>query len=74
MTFDVGLLAYADAVPLAKVGYRYCLGCGEVVLQRRRDQVCCYRACQVRMTDGALRRRTVHTGKRGRPRVGGAWA
>ena len=47
MTFDVGLLAYADAVPLAKVGYRYCLGRGEVFLQRRRDQVYRCRACQV---------------------------
>jgi hypothetical protein len=74
MTEDLGLLAYADAVPLGTVDYRYCPGCEEVFLQRRRDQVYCCRTCQVRITMRDLRRRTVPTARRGRPRVGRAWA
>ena len=72
MTFDVGLLVYADAVPLARVDSRYCLGCAEVFVQRRRDQAYCCRTCQVRITMRGLRRGTARTGKRGRPRVGRA--
>lgn len=74
MTFDLGLLAYADAVPLAAVEHRYCLGCATVFLQRRRDQVYCCRRCQVRITMRSLRRGTGRSGKRGRPRVGVPWA
>ena len=74
MTCDLGLLVYADAVPLATVEHRYCLACGEVFLQRRRDQVYCCRACQVRVTMRRLRAGHARTGKRGRPRVGVPWA
>lgn len=74
MTEDLGLLFYADAVPLAAVEHRYCLGCGAVFLQRRRDQVYCCRTCQVRITMRSVRRGTARTGQRGRPRVGVTWA
>ena len=74
MTEDLGLLFYADAVPLAAVEHRYCLGCGSVFLQRRRDQVYCGRTCQVRVTMRRLRAGQSRTGKRGRPRVGVPWA
>ena len=74
MTFDVGLLTYADAVPLGSLEHRYCLGCDEVFLQRRRDQVYCCRTCQVRITMRGIRRGTARTGTRGRPRVGRVWA
>ena len=74
MTFNLGLLAYADAVPLGPVEDRYCLACGDVFHQRRRDQVYCCRRCQVRITMRSLRRGTARTGKRGRPRVGVPWA
>ena len=74
MTFDLGLLAYADAVPLAAVEHRYCLACGAVFLQRRRDQVYCCRGCQTRVTMRRLRAGHARTGKRGRPRVGVPWA
>ena len=74
MTSDLGLLAYADAVPLPEGDRRYCLGCATVFLQRRRDQLYCCRRCQVRITMRSLRRGTARTGKRGRPRVGVPWA
>ena len=74
MTYDLGLLAYADAVPLAAVEHRYCLACGAVFLQRRRDQVYCCRACQVRITMRSLRRGTGADRKAGTARVGVPWA
>jgi hypothetical protein len=77
MTWDLGLLGYADAVPLVEgtgVEYRYCLACAGVFRQRRRDQVYCCRKCQVRCTMRHLRAGQARAGKRGRPRVGRTWA
>ena len=74
MTYDLGLLAYADAVPLAAVEHRYCLGCATVFLQRRRDQVYCCRGVPAAVNMRASRAGHARTGKRGRPRVGVPWA
>jgi hypothetical protein len=68
MTFDLGCLAYADAVPLPEGEWRYCAACSAVFRPRRRDQVYCCRACLCLITMRTTRARRVHPVTRGRPR------
>jgi predicted nucleic acid-binding Zn ribbon protein len=74
MTYDLGLLAYADAVPLPTGEHRYCLACATAFLQRRRDQVYCGRRCQLRINMRQHRAGHARKGTRGRPRIGVTWA
>lgn len=72
MTFDVGLLTYADAVALPEGDWRYCAACSAVFLPSRRDRLYCSVACKRRITVQTMRARRVRPVKRGRPRKASA--
>jgi hypothetical protein len=68
MTFDLGLLTYADAVSLPEGVWRYCAACSAVFRPSRRDRRYCSVPCKTRVTVQTMRARRVRPGKRGRPR------
>jgi hypothetical protein len=68
MTFDLGLLTYADAVPLPEGEWRYCVACSAVFHPSRRDRIYCSGRCKTRVTVQFSRSRRVRPVKRGRPR------